>query len=541
MYETRGTTLWLDEWTWLLHRRGNALSTYLASHDGHLSLIPVAIYKLLFATVGLRHSWPYRALMIGEHLLTCVLVFVYARRRVAPLLALTAAALILLFGYGWENLLWPFQITWNTSIVGGVAALLALERRDRLGDVAACLLLAVALASSGIGVPIVIGAALEVVLVRRGRPREWWVVAVPILLYVIWAIGYQHTVITRDAFTAAPSFVATGLASTFAGVAGLGGSTGVDGQGTLMTWGPPLLVVAIAVAVWRVLVLRRLEPRVISLAAIVLAFWVSTALTRYFFADPYSSRYLYVSAVFVVLLAVELARGSAPRLWLQVSIALLAAAAIISNVGALRDAGRIFRDQGLLTRADLGAVEIARPVVPPGYVLHDIPAWPLVIVPARSYFAVAREVGTPADTPAQLRSEPEAARETADRELIGIHQLTLAPAADGVRAFAPPLVDLASSGTTRIRGGCITFAPVSFTGVPAASPYVSITVPPGGLLLRAAGGSASVGVRRFGYSFQTLGTLRAGGEGALRIAPDLSSVPWHVLLSPSGRAVACGL
>src|ERR1700680_4819844 len=61
-HETRGTTLWFDEWTWLLHRRGDSLGSYLDTHNGHLSLIPVAIYKLLFATVGIRSSGPYRGL-----------------------------------------------------------------------------------------------------------------------------------------------------------------------------------------------------------------------------------------------------------------------------------------------------------------------------------------------------------------------------------------------------------------------------------------------------------------------------------------------
>lgn len=541
MYETRGTTLWVDEWTWLLHRRGSSLSTLLAAHGGHWSTIPILIYKLLFATAGLRHSWPYRVPMIGEHVLTCALLFVYARQRVGEPLALVAAALILVFGPGWENLLWPFQLTWNTSILAGVAALLALDRRDRAGDIAACVLLIVSLASSGIGVPIVIGAALEILLVRGRAPRQWWVVAVPILIYAVWAVRYQHTNITRDAFTAAPSFVATGLASTFAGLAGLGGSTGIDGPGTLMTWGPFLLLAAIALAGWCLVRVQTVSPRVLSLAAIVLAFWVITAIIRHAFANPYSSRYLYVSAVFIVLLAAELARGTAPGPRLQGSLAVLAAVSIVSNLGALRDAARIFRDQATFTRADLAAVDIARPVLPTGYLLHDIPGWPIVVVPARAYFAATRDLGTPAATPAQLLADPESARETADRELISIHRPTLLPAGGGERLGAAAPVEVAFSGAATTRGACVTFTPSAFTATGSSAGYVSITVPPAGLLLAATGGTMSVGIRRFGYAFEPLGTLASGGRATLVIAPDLSSVPWHVLLTPSGRAAACGL
>lgn len=541
MHETRGTTIWLDEWTWLLHRRGDHLSTFLASHDGHLSVIPIAIYRLLFATAGLRHSWPYRALMIAEHLGICVLLFAYARRRVGALLALVATGVILVFGAGWEDLLWSFQITWNTSLLAGLAALLALDRRDLAGDIAACLLLVVSLASSGIGVPIVLGAALEVVLVRRRAPAEWWVAALPIVLYGLWAIDYQHTIVTADGVLASPGFVATGLASTMAGLAGLSGTTNIDGPGTLMSWGPFLLLAAVALAGWRLSRSRVVTPRMCSLVTILLAFWVLTALTRSGFADPYSSRYLYVSGLFVVLIAVELLRGLALRPLVQGVIVVAALVAVVSNVGALRAAARLMRDAGLRTRADLAAVDIGRPVMPPGYILHDIPGWPLVIVPAADYFSATSNVGTPAVPAQQVPTLPEPARETADRELIAIHGVSLVPAPSTLRLAGPPVVDVAVSGTAISRGACVKFTPNPFAPTGGVAPHVSITVPATGLLLRASGGPSAVGIRRFGSAFAPLGQLVVGREATLAIAPDASPQPWHVLLTPTGPAVACGV
>lgn len=99
-YETRGTTFWFDEWSWVLDRRGGDLDTFLKPHNEHLSLIPVAIYKLLFATVGLEHYGLYRAMVIAAHLGSAVLVFVYASRRVGSVPALCATALMLFLGPG---------------------------------------------------------------------------------------------------------------------------------------------------------------------------------------------------------------------------------------------------------------------------------------------------------------------------------------------------------------------------------------------------------------------------------------------------------
>src|SRR5947209_8249279 len=57
---TRGTNFWFDEWAWIVGRRGWSASAFLNDHNGHLSLVPVAIYKLLFVTAGLRHHSAYR-------------------------------------------------------------------------------------------------------------------------------------------------------------------------------------------------------------------------------------------------------------------------------------------------------------------------------------------------------------------------------------------------------------------------------------------------------------------------------------------------
>jgi hypothetical protein len=511
-HETRGTTIWLDEWSWALQRRGGGLASLLDPHNEHLVLIPVAIYKLLFATAGLGNYAPYRVIVTLAHLACGVLVFAYARTRVGAVLALCAAGSLLLFGPGWENILWPFQMAMLISLAAGLGALMVLDRRSRRGDIAACVLLAISIASSGIGVAFLIGIALELALGRR----RWdcaWIVAVPLVLYIVWWIGYQHSSFHRHDILVAPSFLVTGLATTLSALFGLGGATGFDGLGTLETWGPALLIAALALIVWRVARLRTLRPRAVCLAVILLSFWLLTAFSRAFLTQPYASRYLYIGAFLTLLLAVELAMGLAPRWPVKLAIAVVAAGAIVSNIGAIRNAGRLIRAEGQVTSADLGALEIARPVTPPGYIARGIPGYPFVVVPAAAYFRTAAAIGTPAASETTIVHDPESVRAVVDSELIRAHGIALRP-------------------SVRTGAGlpCLTVAHRVLT-----------TVPPGGLLLKAAGAPATVAIRRFADAYSPLGAITPGRPVTLQIAPDRSPKPWQIQLVPGGALTACTL
>ena len=124
MHETRGTTLWFDEWLWALEYR-DGLHTFIAPHNGHPTLVPFTIYRLLFATVGIDHSAPYRLVGIAGHLLVVTLLYVYAARRAGAAVGFLAAGSILLLGPGWQNIIWPLQIGWPISIACGLGGLLA--------------------------------------------------------------------------------------------------------------------------------------------------------------------------------------------------------------------------------------------------------------------------------------------------------------------------------------------------------------------------------------------------------------------------------
>jgi hypothetical protein len=544
-YETRGTTFWTDEWSWIIHRRGGGLATYLNAHDEHLSLVPVAIYKLLFATVGLRHYWPYRAVLIVAQLACVSLVFVYARPRVGDYFALLGAALIMFFGPGWQDILWPFQMAWLIAIGAGIGALLLLDRQDRVGDAGACALIVVSMASAGPGLAVAVGLIVEIL--QRRRWRDVWIVAIPLALYGLWWLGYQQTMVNREAFLRLPSFVFRAAAGALSSIAGLSGINVYSGHGNFLTWGIPLLVVGIALAVWRLRRLRRIPPRVVTLAAMILAFWVITGIGRAYLrvgslvltGTGYESRYLYVSAVLIILLAVELARGAAMSLAGRVVIGVLALGAVVSNLGPLQDAGRLLRADAELTRVQLGTLDLTRGVVKPNFASGAVV---FGIVEAQPYFEAERQLGSPAANAAQIAAAPDSARAAADGQLIEIHQPALRPVPPGdspATANAPRL-DGVSAGAVSVRAGCLDYKPPSYTATGAAH-AMAVTLPPLGVLLSAGPRPVTVGLRRFSSEFQPVASLAAKSRATLSIGRDLAAEPWHLQVASSGPFAVCGL
>lgn len=537
-YETRGTTLWTDEWDWALGRRGDSIGTFLRPHNSHLSLVPIAIYKLLFAAVGIGDYRPYRAIVIVAHLACVLLLFVYARRRVGPFLALIAAALILFLGPAWQNIIWPFQMAWLISLATGVGALLCLDRRARISDIGACVLLLVSIASSSIGVAIAIGAAVEVVWSRR-RPADSWIVGLPLILYAAWTLVYQDATLTRHNLVLVLGFSASAAAGAMSALTGLAGDTDGNAVGTLLIFGAPLALAALAVLVWRLVRARRPPVRLIALLTMLAAFWILAGAARADLTHGYDSRYLYVSGFLIVLVTVELARGIGIGAGTGIIVACATAAVVFSNLGYFRDEARMLRSQAQLASADLGALDIVQGIVRPNYVAEHFPAWPLVIVRAGPYYAAERALGTPAASPSRLLTEPEPARLAADAELITAHRITLAPVTSKPALGSAPGVDGETGGTVRSSTSCATFRGAFASAV--APDEIGVTVPSQGLLVTAAGAPVSVSIRRFASAAQPLGTLPPERPSTLRISPDRSSAPWHLELESAGRVTICGL
>lgn len=525
LHEGRGLNFFFDEWDFVLRQRSGVHSLF-EPHVGHLSLVPLVIYRILFHTVGLAPYWPYRLVALLLHL-TCVgLLFVLARRRVGPWLALLAATVLLFLGSAWEDLLWPFQIGYLSSLAAGLGAFLALDRHDRTGDVTAGVLLGVSLASSGVGLPILAGAAVEVLWTRDRWARIWLVLA-PLALYLAWWLDFQPSgQALRSNIPDTPRYVGDIGASAVGGITGLG-----------LDWGRPLLAGAAVLLVARLISPRPIPPRLAAMLATALAFWIATGLSRAQLGLPGSSRYIYVGAIFILLLAAEMSVGARPLAAAAWAILLVfVAASVTSNVGSLRDGGRTLRGTDRTVSAELGALELSGAAVLAAY-QPDASRAPQVT--AGPYLAAVHALGSPAYRPAQIERLTPGYQQAADAVLVGTGEVRLLPgqAGAGVGA-APPTVDGQPQGSLTRSGACVVYRPAP---VPGAA--VDVTVPAGGISIRAGSLPVTVLARRFSPVFgqSAVGSVPPHQTAQLSVRQDRAGLPWHVRLSGSDQVSACAV
>ncbi|HEX3563611.1 MAG TPA: hypothetical protein VHU24_12300, partial [Solirubrobacterales bacterium] len=211
-------TFWRDEWDFLLHRRSWSPSTFLHPFAEQLLAIPTLIYRALVTTFGMDSPLPFQVTAVLLFLLSVGMLFIYVRRRAGEWLALAAILPILFLGPSWDDLLFPFQMALFGSVACGIGALLALERRDRSGDLVAMALLIVSLLFFALGIPFVAAATVELALTRE-RWRRAYVVVVPTVMWLLWYAGWGHDAHTFISFhnaASSPSYILDGLASSLA-------------------------------------------------------------------------------------------------------------------------------------------------------------------------------------------------------------------------------------------------------------------------------------------------------------------------------------
>ena len=511
-------TFWRDEWDFLLHRRSWNPGTFFHPFVEQLVAIPVLIYKVLVTAFGMGSAAPFQLVATALFLLSVVLLFVYVRRRIGPWVALAAALPILFLGPSWDDLLFPFQMALFGSVACGLGALLALDRRDRTGDVVAAVLLVLALLFSDLGIPFVAGATVSVALTRERFARAY-IVVIPTALWALWYLAWGHTAMTFVSWSNAanlPSYVADGFASSLSTILGLGVPRD-DTALTSLSWGQPLLVLAIALAGWRLYRLGRVPHQLLTVSAIALGFWCLAGLNSSVFSAPTVGRYQYVGIVLLVLVATELVRGMRFGRYMVVGVVLVATAAAVSNLSQLRDSANGLAGIAEQERGGLAALELTRGRVDPGLELtqQNSEVDYLNLLDAGSYLSAVDAYGSPAYTPAELVRSPETARVAADKGFgtaLGVH---LTP----------------SSGAPA--GRCV-------AADPGSRPLLR-RLPKRGLVMRAARPSTQVALRRYALeSFPVaLGRLPPGQRTLLRVPPDRSPQPWELMLSGGGPVSVC--
>ena len=148
---------------------------------------------------------------------------------------------------------------------------------------------------------------------------------------------------------------------------GLASVTGLNGGGGQLSHGHVLLVLAVvAVGVW---LLRGGRPSrwLAVFVGAALAFWAITGLSYIPGREPWASRYQLMDAALLIVIAAELFRPVRLRRWQAAVIGVLALFVLVTNLDELRNGYRFLREQSTYTKADLGALEIAR-----GHTTSDI-------------------------------------------------------------------------------------------------------------------------------------------------------------------------
>ena len=528
MVVAAGFILWLgrhtsftgDELNWIIDTPTLDVRGALQPHGGHLILVPRLVYDAILHVSGVGYL-PFRLLTIGAVLLTAGLFFAFAARRIGALAALAPTLVLLVYGADHNHVLQGSGFTVVFPLATGIGALLALEREDRAGDIPACALLVVGLATYSTGIPFVAGAAVAILL-GSDRRRRAWVFLVPAILYGAWLLWSQQETgagagsqVTFSNVLLFPSWAWQSLSTVAAAIVGLGYEFTAEQASPhrLVTgWGPVVAAVALAALGWR-LWQGGIQRWLWAAMAIPSTLWLIGALGA---LDspldvPDSSRYLYPAAVAVLVVTVEAARGVPLGRGALVAIFAVAAIGVATNARLLGDGAAGLRDGLALQRAGLTSVELAEGRVGGEFGGDQVGAMLRATGEggiATGYLRAVSEFGSPGFSLVELRSRPEPVRQEADRLLADNLDVRLQPS------------DARPTDCRRLRGE-------PGTGT-------SVELPPGGAVLRTPT-SAEVRLRRFGASFppEPFGGLTASVPTSLVVPRDAAPDPWYVGVSAS--------
>ncbi len=527
LWAGRDTLFRGDDWDLFLYRGGSGWNVFLEPHNEHLSALMIAIYKALPALVG-PHYGAYRLALVALDLAVAALFFVFARERVGPWLGLVSTAPLLLMGAGSDNLLWPTQISVVGSLACGLAALILLDRGSLAAKAGACALLTGSVWFVSDGLFFLACAGIWLVL-SRDRWRDLWIIAVPAATYMAWYLGYGTSSFTAGNLHATPEFVldlAAGGASALVGIRpSIGHAKAIGAIVGLLGLG---LLAAVAVKVR-----SRLTPRLVAIVLLPPLSWLVIALGRAEGGDPFASRYVYPSAIFILMAILEIARGEyVQRLfrgWRIAPLALVVAISVGLNAQLMFDDGNYWRVVSQNVHGRTAAIELTRRTVDPNLALE--PLQDMAHMTAGWYLNAVDKYGESPTGAPDIADLNEGGRSAADQVLAAAAPAQFVPPPPGSEpAGTPPRLD-AGSSKPAARGSCLITRPRSL---------LNVEVPASGLLIVPRRGSVRVALRRFASSFDTAPAATVTEPTLLVIPADHSDAPWHAQILSEAPASICG-
>ena len=327
-----------DDWASVITRPDRRATVGLADflfapQDGHWMTIPVLLYDTTRHLFGLDSYWPFLIPAMVAHIAAVLLARVLClRHHVSPWTTTLLCSTLLMFGPGWENIVFAIQITYNFSLVAFLAQVVLTDhdgpadRRDWIGSGLAL----IGVMSSGFGPIFIVGIA--VVLVLRQRWKALLIAVVPQgLAYAWWALVWATDPASDNHpgnKSQIPQFAAHGLRATFDAL------TGLPGLGVIALFATLAVVLCGRFG-------RRSQAMFIGLGTTVVFMFVAIGFERVGFGVQLaeSSRYIHIAAIVIApafgLAVDQLARIAREARWAGLGLLGLA---ITLNFSTLRQA-----------------------------------------------------------------------------------------------------------------------------------------------------------------------------------------------------------
>ena len=379
LWAGRDTVFKADDWDILLYRQGFSSEVFLQPHSQHLIALQVLALKLVGALGGLHYS-AYRIALLLVDLAIAFLFFLFARRRVGAWPALLVTAPLLFLGSASDSLLWSTMLGVMASLACGIAALMLLERGGgwwAKAGVCALLVCAVGFESNGL----FFLAAVILWLLLEKRWRDLWVPAIPAVAYLAWNSSHGEAQVTSGNLAHTPGFVVRLAAAGFGGLSGIPfwvkHPQGIWEHVLLALVALVLLglILGVGVLLWRAR--PRFGARTVAIASLPIFYWLLVSFGRADGGEPYASRYVYASVLFILMLLVELLRDVdlAPlmRGWPAAILVALVGVSIAANIHVLTRAGDEDRIVSGQVRGRAEAIELTRRTVDQNLYIGNLP------------------------------------------------------------------------------------------------------------------------------------------------------------------------
>jgi hypothetical protein len=342
-----------DDWAFIftrerLRERAGLDAMLLTPQDGHWMTWPILVFRGLYNVVGTRSYFPYLIVLWATHIGAVVLARVWMRRfGVTAWISTLMTILLLVFGAGWENIIFAIQIVYNFSLLAFLGQLLLvdhegpIDRRDGFG----VLVSLIGVSSSGFGPFFAFGVGLLLVLRRRWLAGV--VAVVPqALAWIWWWFTWGADPVSAKG-SASLRFIVDWVEH---GVWAVFGSLSATG---LLAW--PAFVLCLAMAAWPGTGSQRRMP-IIAMLTTVLVMYAGIGSRREMFGVYASAwpRYQYMAAMIAApTLALGLDQFRRFARWAHWIPRVVLLAAIARNIvwmhdgaadwgGAARDDRRLF-------------------------------------------------------------------------------------------------------------------------------------------------------------------------------------------------------